>query len=756
MSLQLSIAQLQIADGKLRETAAIPGLSVRRRPEHALRGRQTDTLFTHLTLSGPAAQSEPLAADLVRLLEQSYFRGRGSVTTALRQAIQAINERLLHLNVQPGSQRHIGALTCAVLRDQALYMAQVGEGFAYIAHRFGLEREPAGKPALMTPLGSTAGVDIRYTHHRLQPGMTLLLADPRMAHMPTQAFTPALVGTDKAESVDALLALLREDAVRLLWVQFGTDAADDVPAPSAESATRPPNAVYLPPTRTAPVRDHAYREPTAPGQRPVRPAARIPVPPVPQRDEAAAASEPVLPSERVLSPDVVDSAESPPPADPGIDLEIAARQTAAQGLSLLSRTVGWLARFLSRFRLRTNGGDSDAPPAALAVLLAIFLPIFVVGLAMGIYIERGESSQIELIRVDLSTAMTNALDAEASGDDPRPYYEYILVRARDAEALRPNDQVVRQKVTEARIGLDRLDGITRLIGQPLATLDDSAELRAVLVQPLGEPGIYTLDSASDSVYFHPTDETYTSVTGAPVLIVTRGDPISDYVISDLLDLMWRPSGGEVTRDGLAMLDRRGGFITYLPDTQTDRVVRLGLASEWQNPQRLTTYQERVYVLDPGAASIWRYIPTGDNLRSDSDYRAITELADLDQAVDAVIPPDDGSVIILYADGDVRRYANNRVLWDRRDLASKGLDPPLSAPSSIAIVGSGISSSLFVADPGTQRIVQISRVGNVIAQYKAGDEDGAELFGRITDFYVLESPLRIYFVAGNTLYLAQQR
>jgi hypothetical protein len=71
------------------------------------------------------------------------------------------------------------------------------------------------------------------------------------------------------------------------------------------------------------------------------------------------------------------------------------------------------------------------------------------------------------------------------------------------------------------------------------------------------------------------------------------------------------------------------------------------------------------------------------------------------------------------------------------------------------VGTGLNTSIFIADPGSGRLVQVSRGGTVLAQYRASDEAGLDLFRRITDFTVAETPLRVFVTAGDTLYAATQ-
>ena len=131
------------------------------------------------------------------------------------------------------------------------------------------------------------------------------------------------------------------------------------------------------------------------------------------------------------------------------------------------------------------------------------------------------------------------------------------------------------------------------------------------------------------------------------------------------------------------------------------------------------------------------------------------LAGLDQVVDFDIYSEDGSVILLYGDGRMRRYVNGRLLWGEEALLDSGLELPLVAPVAVKIVGRGLNSSIFVADPGSDRIVQLSLGGTYLAQFKAGDETGQELFGRLRDFTVADNPLRIFVSTDSGVHLASQ-
>jgi hypothetical protein len=182
-----------------------------------------------------------------------------------------------------------------------------------------------------------------------------------------------------------------------------------------------------------------------------------------------------------------------------------------------------------------------------------------------------------------------------------------------------------------------------------------------------------------------------------------------------------------------------------------------LASEWIQPVQITSFNERLYVLDPGSENIWRYFPDGDAFTLNDDQQAVTfsEDADLDQVIDMAIYSEDGSIILLYQDGRIQRYANGRLLWDESEPLETGMETPFIAPSAVKVVGQGLNSSIYVADPGSGRIVWLSLGGTFLAQFKALDETGLELFSNASDFAILETPLRVFVAAGNKLYLATQ-
>lgn len=709
MELQAIIGQLHIIDGVVQQGTPIPGLLASVPPPKSARGRELDTLFIHLSLSGPPAETIVLSQDLLDCITNHYYRTPGSVTAALRKAVLEVNQQLLQWNLSGAGPAREGALTCAALHGQELFIIQAGEALALIGRNFGVERLPAKMPDRPTPLGRTVGLDMRYFHNWLEIGDSLLLADPRLNDLAEDVLKPALVKSHVEESLPRLAQIIGRASGRLLLVEFSDEAPSDLPD----------NVVATPAGRVV-------------TPRPV-PAPLIQMPQSATRPAASQAA---------------------PPAPVHRSRQTASRPATAQAAMGLSRATGWLADLLAR--LRPPRRENDEPPNLLIpTLIALLVPLLVAIVVTGVYLQRGRMVRMNQIESEMQQSLGLA---EQSGDEvqARNYYVHVLQLAAEAEMLRPGDEEVNQLRLQALAELDQIDQVTRLTPQLLYQYDNSSQLAGVLLRPGLNGDIFTLDRANNVVYLHHTDESYGVPAGQqPERIFFGSQAIGSHTVGNLLDFMWRSRASEVSLDNLAVLDSRGAIVSYLPNSVSNRAIPIGLATnDWQQPVAITQFNERLYVLDPQAKVIWRYFAEGDGFITDNNNRYL-ELPDLEQAVDIAIYSEDGSVIVLYGDGKLRRYANGTLLWGENELLANGLPSPLIAPTQVKIVGQGLRSSIFVADPGNGQIVELSLGGTFLNQFKVLDS-GREQFAELRDFDIVREPtFRIFYVTTTTLFVAQQ-
>ncbi len=724
MELHALTGQLYIVEGVEQNSSDVPGLLAIPSPSGAAHGRQNEVLFVHLTLSGPVDETaELMRAELLRINAQ-YFESVGSVTAALRRVTQECNSRLLSLNLEGNGPTLEGAITCAVQRGSELFVVQTGESLALIGRNYGVERMPDRRPDHVTPLGQSAGIDFRYYHQRLQPGDMLLLADPRVSHLPSRALAPALVDTELDMGLDELREAIGTATGRLLLVEF-----TDEPVGSSATTIKPA------------AKRGRITLPLGLGARASRETVTIPAQPV-------RASSPTQPGP--LGEENNDLSES---------VEVTARQAASTSAAGLSRAAGWTAAAMLRLRPPAKEAP-EGPHWAIPTLLAVAIPILVALVVSSVYLQRGRVQQVAVIRQAMSESLVAAQEAAGNPEVAREHYEQVLALAIEAEELRPGDAGVAEIQRQSLLALDELDGVSRLSARSLHEFGGSTELTAVAIRDDFTGGVYVLDAANDVVYGLDTDEAYQEVLSEEPETVSFGEQaIGTHIVQQLVDIMWRPSGAQVERDGVAMLDSAGALISYYTTAEEVRAAPLGLSSEWQDPVAMTQFSERLYILDPLAEVIWKYFPQDDGFVVDEGERTLFLGTDVDlrTANDLDIYGEDGSLLLTYPDGRVRYIdtASGRIEWDESDLLENGLTMPLEMPVAGKFIGRGLNASIFILDAGNGRIIQASRLGNVLAQYRATDSRGRNIVSGATDLAVAETPLRIFITNDNQLYLAAQ-
>lgn len=812
MTLQPTVSLLHIIEGVAQPGDSVAGLYARPAPADCARGREKDVLLVHVALAGPLEQNRDLLNHLTHLCADSFFAAGGSVTAALREAANRTNQRLLQLNQAQPDGRRFGALAVAALRDDELLMVQIGEAFALIGRNFGLEALPQSAPAEWVPLGAQADPQLRYYHNWVQAGDLLLLADPRIAHVPKELFVPTLVNRTQGHAAEDLQRLLVRNSARLILVGLAEEraatetkrfpaapprvdearfaslpAAAPLPLRAAdEEALRaeairqqrrqqlappvPVRATPQPAVSTAapadPPTDAAPLPRRAPAALPAREPLRLrPQPPAdaarddtPDDDEAA-----VWPADAPNeAPAAEDEAQEDDPAPAGRSVERGARQAAAGALNALANALRGMAALLNNLR-RPGARDSASPPreATYALIIALVIPILVTLAVTGVLAQRNEVSVLAALRQETVNAyeQAQALDRAGNRAGARLAYERVLSLAGEADGITTEDNTINDRRTAARAALDRIDGIVRLEARTLHRYDVGAQItRLLLASNDSYRAIVVVDSQNSIVWEHRADNNWSLLAEPPQRIVGRQDTIGVQTFGQPVDVAWVRTG-DGARDAIVAVDR-AGVLAFTYVNMRDRTsFQLGLASEWGEPVSLLTYGRNFYVLDRGRRQIWRYVPGGSGYTLEEAYRAI-ELGTLRAADpnDALIVPDDGSVMVAFDDGRVGRFRQGLAQWDQTRLDAQGL---LGA-TAVTQAGSGNTASYYVLDAPGNRIVQFSSAGTAIAQYRvtltserlSADLAPGDVLMRANDLAVLENPLRIFLVVDDVLLAAE--
>jgi len=150
---------------------------------------------------------------------------------------------------------------------------------------------------------------------------------------------------------------------------------------------------------------------------------------------------------------------------------------------------------------------------------------------------------------------------------------------------------------------------------------------------------------------------------------------------------------------------------------------------------ITTYNNRIYLLDETGKQIYRYTKTNGSYGNGTNW--ITEEGiDLANAKALTI---DGSIYILKADGQIIKLENGK----SAEWQNKIIDPPFKSPTKIKTTDS--SKYLYILDPPSKRLVVLDKEGNLINQYISAS------FDDLKDFIVLENKKEIYLLNSGLIF-----
>ncbi|MGD9147218.1 MAG: hypothetical protein PVI80_16745, partial [Anaerolineae bacterium] len=189
MGLKTTVARIAVAGGGLYDQP--DNILVSERVSPFGKGRGRGNLYILVELSGPELGRDVVMRQLVQEMRRAYYGWRGSVTAGLRQAILLANDLLLeeNRNSLPGEQR-LGGTSCAVLRNEDLFIAQAGPAAIYLYCKGEVNRYPDPSPWLdgfppeemdASALGERHELNIDLFHSQMSDGDTLLMVDSQLA-----------------------------------------------------------------------------------------------------------------------------------------------------------------------------------------------------------------------------------------------------------------------------------------------------------------------------------------------------------------------------------------------------------------------------------------------------------------------------------------------------------------------------------------------------------------------------------------------
>ncbi len=689
-----------------------PGMLVEVAPKKAARGRELDTIFVLVTPSGDVTAPAAFYDQMANLAAERYFNSSGSVTSGLRSIFNSLNQDLVDHNNE-GKRHYEANLVCAVLKDNEMFLSRAGSGVALYRHLTELQPFPTDfsndEQLYGPPLGVQPVPDIKMTRYGVAHGSRLVMSDSRLADLDMNRMNAAMCSNEIADVLAGYRDLV-SNQVTLMAVEF---VPPEVPSPASVKDERSSSRAPAPSA-------NAQFAPAAP-----------------------ATAEPQVPAEEM------------PSATRRVGGVVMAQLKAfAAGIVLfLARMLAGVNRALDRILPPPVEGTRGWLRTSTAVAISILIPVAVVVVVAWIGITSTGVTEYEQCLRDANGAADLARSINSSDrTGVLASWNAVVAKVGDCNVMRPSGDVsLTALVREAQTVKDGLFQIERRNAVTLKSFQNANLTRAVLQ---GQD-LYVLDSQNQLVQrivLKTNDNgTVEEASSEPMTAMRRGAVIGQYRVSDLIDIVWSDDTTQITA-----LDREGLLIQCSPRFRQDCQVQKLLRSEsWVSPIKMTLWEGRLYILDPGANQIWRYDSTGGSYASSPiEYFAGEVRPQLQNAVGFGIYSSGstgGSVYILTADGQTTKWLGGQ----QTPFVYAGFPEgqQLAGADSFYLNGDPIGQGLFITQRSSRTIFETSLSGTWFGSFQVYEEDKFAALNTV----VADANLQIiYALSGNSVFMIDQR
>ncbi|MFQ5857850.1 MAG: hypothetical protein ACE5LU_19780 [Anaerolineae bacterium] len=660
-------------------------------PRSILRRQDPGILFILIDLLGENPDDDILLGELMETTQRAYEQQSGSTTRRLRQAAAAANQYLLEWNRERTNDRQAAGITCAVLVEDEVYLAQAGPALACVAHPGVIRQFPIDSPwlseeplesmpgGIWTPLGIRNEVYVDLNSVQVGPGYTLLLAS---AHLPQ---------------------LLTEDDIADLLDQDPEDILRDLAVMASGQDLSALVANLLEP-------------------KPADPSTAL-------RTSVTPATEPV-----------------PEPSGPSLgDRVFTAMRHGVVGVGSAGAAIlGGIARVLEGLlpeRVGREELESSGRRRRALMWLAIIIPVALALLTVVMY--WGRRGDRETLFLDLvQSASGRAEQAQALVEtDPTQARELLLVASQELDRalrLRPNDgpsassgrRLAERLRADVESRLEAMEGVVRLTDlATVASLPGAVDDRRRLI--VQGTSAYVLNAREQAVHRVGLGDRRL------VEILKSGDTQAGQSVGPLVDMAWVPAGGVRDQGAVIVLDSTG--TAWQIDAVGDVVpLKVAGAENWRGLRLVGGFAGNLYVLDIGLGQILKYLPTVDGYAIPPvEWLSAEAVVDLGNVVDMAI---DGSIYLFRSSGRVEKLvAGKPEPFDQPD------EFDLTKP--VTCFATPPSGRVFLAD--ATRVLQFDAAG--IFQRQLLPPEGR--WERLDALWVDEINGWLYAVDAGTLVMA---
>ena len=653
------------------------------------------SLIMLLDLSGPPRHRRRYLRQLMNTIQSTYYTTPGTILSALVHALRMAHHdlRAINASLEGEEDRYLCHIACLVVQEDEVFVAQAGATTVAVLLPTGIRWLSPLQDETEDPVPLGMDRDIRpHTARLLVPPDTMMLVldsgwlgqmDPDLFRRAIAHPTPDEVLAELAQAVD--VAYVSALAIKL------EEGEEEVEAPPAE--------VY---TVIEEGEEGEEEEEEAPWE----------------EEGVAEEGEPLLNRLRALVTRLLPRGRAEEPVSPPMPEP-----------PPIERPSLW------PFRRRETGRGRGWRRTIW--LLIVILPLLIILATTAVWWRQGQQEEARY-RAAIEQARLALQNAEATDDREtvRGYLQQAEKALQVAAQIHPKAAEIDRLRLELR---DRRFAVEQI--KPLYLMwhlvDWNGAEGRLWVQ--GDQ-VYLLDRREDVLYRYTLEDTGEAVKeGSRERLMGRGDVIGGKTVGDLVDIAWLPAGMVSPASGILALDGAGAL--FLHESIHGLVdIPLARPDTWRSPQRLIVYAGRVYVLDPQAGTVFRFLPSpqGYTQPPESYFATPMNIAGVqDMAID-------GRVYLLFPDGRLLRFLSG-------NQESFNVDTAFSNP--VALYTTDQLKHLYVADAGNRRIVVLNKDdGSFVAQLIPGEGFDVD-FGNVQTIFVTDDEAFIYILTSRALWRA---
>lgn len=698
--LESLVGHLYIVGKRVLKTTP-PGVLVEVAPSKAARGREADTFFALVLPSGTVAPNT-FYEQMAQMAAERFFNIGGSVTAALRDVLNTLNNNLFEHN-QSGRTHYEANMLCAVLRGEEITIARVGAAAAVVQTSDQILTYPedltADEALFQPPLGVQPIPAVFLKRFPIEAGARFVLADASLAEIPLAKIEQSLrtANLEQALNEFKLLVTLQIQMMAVELVRAEEPLA--IPVVMGESTT----AIAA---ELAAMRQQAIPE-TATAE-------------LPRSRARANRTPPVIEESKKVVGNAADSA----------------------GRSMLA--LGEVAGKL--FARPIDAPQRPRFSSTFLMTAVIGFPAIVVMIVVLSWVMHIGETEFEVCVADSLQAATFARTVDSSAPaSVIAAWEGTLGKVESCLELRPQDPTLLAIKSEGQRILDQVKDISRREAFIIATLPD-AEIGRLVLQGLD---LYALDINGQLVYRIQIGADGISPAGSaqPIPNMRQGTTVDGLTIGQLFDIAYddQQSGAIVALDTNGVLVRCQPRFIMQCDAQ-----RLLNSENWNTPRRISLWQGRLYLLDPMGNQIWRYQATsGQYASGPTEYFTETVRPNLSNAIDFNITTTGiGKLFILYSDG----FMSSHISGETEQVAMANFpDGETLADMSVQSMflnDSPINKTFLLVSQAARTVYETTHTGTLISRYRVTKEEQFELLTQV----VMDPSTRIMYAAsGNTIF-----